>query len=92
MKNEITKLLDSDNSILKINNFCQLRRWKKDALGNDVDKLVMEFSLTHKYSHTYEIAARDWRGVVEEVQAAQTKAFADAAEELNKQLANGRIG
>ena len=92
MKNEILKLLNSENDYLKINKFCSLHRWQKDALGYSVDCLKVEISLTHAFSHCYTITARDWREIVEEVKNAQTQAFKDAVEELNKQLANGRLG
>lgn len=92
MKKKINHLIESEDASLKINNFCTLHRWTKDMAANDVDRLVATFSITHYASHSYEIESRDWRGIVAEVQEAQTKAFAAAAEEFNKQLANGYIG
>lgn len=92
MKKEINHLLESENASLKVNNYCTLHRWTKDILNNDVDRLVATFSITHYSSHSYEIKARDWQGIVAEVQESQTKAFTASADELNKQLANGYIG
>lgn len=92
MKKEINNLLASTNETLKINQFCTLHRWTKDALGQEVDRLCVDFSLTHAFSHRYEIQSRDWRGIMAAIQDAQTKAFAAAAEEFNSQLANGYIG
>lgn len=93
MKNAITNLINStEPATLKINQFCTLHRWTKDAIGTEVDCLEARFSITHSTSHIYKIEARDWRGVVAELQEAQTKAFMDAAATYNKQLANGYIG
>lgn len=93
MKKEIIALLDSTNASLKINEFCTLRRWTK-VPGREapVDRLQAVFSLTHASSHSFEIKSREWRGIVAEIQEAQTQAFAAAAEEFNRQLANGYIG
>ena len=92
MKKQITELLNSQTATLKINEFCRLSRWTRSALGEDVDCLTVTFDLTYSSSHTYNIEARDWRGIVEEVKAAQTAAFAAAAETFNEQLTHGYIG
>lgn len=95
MKKEIEALINckqGESMTLKINNFCTLKRWTKSGLGEVVDRFEVSFSLTHAYSHTYEIVSRDWRVIVEEVAKYQEMAFADAAAEFNKQLRNGYIG
>lgn len=89
MKKEITELLNSTDATLEINPYCTLRRWTK-SFSQDVDRLEASFDLLPAYVvTTYEITARDWRGVVAEVQEAQAKAFADLAARLNSDLANG---
>lgn len=92
MKNKITDLLNRDDATLKINSFCELRRYQKNALGNPVDRLDAVFSITHSSDFVVTISARDWRGVIEELRTAQRKAFAEAAETLDRQLENGYIG
>ena len=92
MKKELTELINSENSSLKINKFLCLERWKKDAIGNKVDKLEAIFSIQHIGSRNFEIKSRDYNGIIAEVQEYQTKAFVEAAEEYNKQLRNGYIG
>lgn len=92
MKKEIITLVNSKEGTLKINNYCTLQRWTKTALNEDVDKLEAIFSITHYMSHTVEIQSRNWKSIVDEVVAAQTKAFAESADELNKQLLNGYVG
>ena len=92
MKNEIIELLNSEEGTLKINKFCTLHRWTKSALNEDVDRLQAIFSITRYSSHTVDIDSRTWRAIVDDVASAQSKAFADSAEELNKQLLNGYIG
>lgn len=92
MKKAFIDLLNGEDSTLRINKFCTIHRWTKDALGNPVDKLEVTFSITSAFSHSYVIDSREWRSVVSEIQRFQTKAFADAAETLNRHLANGYIG
>ena len=92
MKKEIMELINSEEGTLKVNKFCMLRRWTKTALNEDVDKLEAIFSITHYSSHVVEIQSREWKSIVDEVALAQAKAFADSADELNKQLINGYIG
>ena len=92
MKKELNALINSEDATLKINAFCYLHRWTKNALGENIDCLTVTFDLNYVSSHTYYLAARDWQGIVAEVQEAQTKAFADAAATFNTQLKNGYIG
>lgn len=92
MKKEIIALVNSQDGELKINKFCTLHRWTKSALNEDVDRLEAIFSITHYMSHIVEIQSREWRDIVNEVAAAQTKAFAESAEEYNNQLKHGYIG
>ena len=43
MKKELLKILDSEDATFRLNNISYLHRWTKDALGNDVDRLELEF-------------------------------------------------
>ena len=91
MKKEIENLLNSENSYLKLSNFCTLHRWQKNAFGEPVDCLKVEFSITTTYDYSEYITARDWRGVVEQVRAAHTRAFTKASEILSTELKAGYI-
>ena len=43
MKKEILNLIESNEGEFVLNNISYLRRWKKSAIGENVDKLVVEF-------------------------------------------------
>lgn len=91
MKKEITTLLAANDGKLQLNSFCTLGRYTKNALGMDVDELVAYFSIISSCDRMVHIQSRDWQGIIQEVQAAQTEVFASAAEKLNSELANGYI-
>ena len=91
MKKEIAELLNSSNATLKINTYCTLHRWTHSPAEGTVDKLEVTFSLNSAFSHSYDIGARDLKGIVAEIQEAQTKAFADAAEMYNRAIAGGTL-
>lgn len=91
MKKEILKLLESQNERLKINNFCCLHRWQKDALNQTVDYLEIEFSGISYNQKTVEIEERGWQDIVERVQKEQTKFFNELSVTLNSDLKNGYL-
>lgn len=91
MKKEIENLLNSEKGYLKLNAYCELSRWQKDALGGHVDRLQAVFSIVHAFDYIEEITARNWQGIVEQVRKAHITAFAQASEELSRELKNGYI-
>lgn len=91
MKKEIENLLNSENAYLDLNKLCCLHRWQKNAFGEPVDCLKVEFSITSTFDYREEITARDWRGIVEQVRDAHTRAFAKASEVLSTELKAGYI-
>ena len=91
MKKEIENLLNSENAYLDLNKFCCLHRWQKNAFGEPVDCLKVEFSITSAFDYREEITARDWREIVEQVREAHTRAFAKASEVLSTELKAGYI-
>lgn len=91
MKKEIENLLESENAYLDLNKYCSLHRWQKNAFGEPVDCLKVDFSITTTYDYSEYITARDWRGVVEQVREAHTRAFANASEVLSTELKAGYI-
>lgn len=91
MKKEIENLLNSEDDYLQLNKYCALHRWTRNALYEPVDCLKVEFSILHAYDYNEEITARDWQGIVEQVRKAHITAFAQASEELSRELKNGYI-
>lgn len=93
MKKEFKQLLSMKNGYLRINKIAVLHRWQEDMLGDEVDRLRIDFSSPTGQPSFYaaDIKARDTEGIAEEI-AMHTKAFADkwAKEEANRVLA-GRI-
>lgn len=92
MKKEIEALLRSDDAVLRLNKFCELRRWKVYELGETepkYDGLKVVFNINHAHDYSDDIYSRDWEGIVEEVKRAQEQAFLTACEKLNTQLASG---
>ena len=93
MKKEFKQLLSMKNGYLRINSLAILHRWQEDMLGDEVDRLRIDFkSPTGQSSfHDADIQARDTEGIAEEI-ATHIKAFADkwAKEEVNR-IKGGRI-
>lgn len=92
MKKEIENLLASERADLVLNKFAFLRRWTKDGLGQPCDRLVLAVSVLSSGDCIRDISARDWRGIVDEVQTILRDMFTRSAETLCKQLENGYIG
>ena len=91
MKKEIENLLNSEKGYLKLNAYCELSRWQKDALGGHVDRLQAVFSIVHAFDYIEEITERTCQGVLQQVEEAHNKAFANAAKVLAIELKNGYI-
>ena len=91
MEKEIERLINSNNAMLNINRYCRLERWTKDAAGNDVDKLAVIFSITRVNDFTKEIAARNWKDIVNEVNDLTITAFGKAAVSYINQLNSGYL-
>lgn len=91
MKKKIENLINSDNGKIDINKCCVLYRWTKNAIGDPVDCLQVEFNIIRKPDFVSSIKSREWRKIVEEIAEAQTIAFKRISERLNKELENGYI-
>ena len=61
--------LTQEEATVRINEICYLFRFTKDALGNDVDHLILNFKYVVgiKGGVFYEVKARDYDGIIEEV-------------------------
>lgn len=82
MKKEIMNLVKSEEGTFRLNNVSVLRRWKKDALGTEVDKLVLEFDTINLVRFTLadrEIHARDYEGIIKECQDLTKRFFDEVA-------------
>lgn len=91
MKKEVENLLKEKDGYLKLSNFCTLHRWQSNALGENVDCLKADFSITSAFDYCEQITARDWQGIVEQVREAHARAFAQASNILSNELKSGRI-
>lgn len=92
MKKEIENLLASSSAHLKLNQFCTLYRWQKDALGHWCDRLTVEVSLIAKpHDFCCEVNSRDCAGIIREASAAVAKAFVQVAGRLITEMENGYI-
>ena len=80
IKKEIMNALKNDG-VVKINEVSYLKRWTKDGLNNPCDGLSLTFRYITgiKGGWVYDIDARNYEGIVDEI-CEKTKAyFADCA-------------
>ena len=69
MKKQIINLVNSEEGVFTLNNIAYLRRWTKDALGNPVDRLQIEFKNINGVNfaiYDAEITHRDYEGIIKE--------------------------
>lgn len=92
MKKDIINLVNSSEGTLRLNNISSLHRWTKDALGDDVDRLSIEFDNINNVNFSIvdrEIKARDYAGIIAEC-CEKTQVFLQAVSEtLCKNLSAG---
>lgn len=91
LKKEIMAAVNSENVDVKINNISYLHRWKKDALGEDVDRMTINFSYVAgvRGGWTKEIESRDYDGIIEEIEDATNEYMRNCAEQMIKNLRAG---
>lgn len=92
MKKELMAIVNSEEGTFKLNNISYLKRWTKSALGEDVDKLVLEFNNINNVCYSIydrEIKSRDYDGIIKECEEL-TKRFMD--EVSRKLCSNLRAG
>lgn len=96
MNKQIKALFEQEESSLKINEFCTLRYFLKDALGNDNDGngwLKVDFTCKYgKAWHTADIESREPNEIKEAIKKEQTIFFDNLRNTLNKQIGAGCIG
>ena len=92
MKKEILNLIESNEGKFVLNNISYLRRWKKSAIGESVDKLVVEFINNVNFGvASKEIVARDYNGIISEITIATKQYLQEVSDELCRNLKCGYI-
>lgn len=92
MKKEIKALVNSKEGTFRLNNISYLKRWTKDALGDPVDMLVIDFDNINHVNFApqrYKITARDYDGIIEECTAAIEKHLLTVSNQLVKDINAG---
>jgi len=91
MKKEIEALIASEHGELKMNKFCTLYKATFQHGDKTIETLDADFSFVASTDLTRRIESRDWKGVVEEVRAAQRDAISNLAERIDRDLAAGYL-
>lgn len=70
-----------------------LKRWTKDALGNEVDSLELRLKQINglELSFSREIKGRTFDGIKGEITTALSEMFAEVGKELAKRFENGAL-
>ena len=91
IKKGILEMLNKGEGSTKINNISVLSYNTENAIGENVDNLVLTFKYIGgvKGGAETEIKARTYEGIIVEIETATKKYFEDCADELNKNLKNG---
>lgn len=94
MKKEILHLVESNEGKFTLNNISYLRRWTKSAIGENVDKLVVEFKNINNVNFgksSKEIIARDYDGIINEITIATKEYLQEVSNRLCNNLKCGYI-
>ena len=91
MKKDILKLIESDDCVLRINEISYLHRWKRNALDVEVDELTITFSFVVGVGGgaVYHIGARDYDGIINEIERCTKDYLKTCADKAVKDLRNG---
>lgn len=94
MKKEILNLVESNEGEFVLNNISYLRRWTNSAIGENVDKLVVEFENINNVNFgvaSKEIVARDYNGIINEITIATKEYLQEVSNRLCSNLKCGYI-
>lgn len=94
MKKEILNLIESNEGEFVLNNISHLRRWTNSAIGENVDKLVIEFENIDNVNFgvaSKEIVARDYNGIINEITIATKEYLQEVSNRLCSNLKCGYI-
>lgn len=87
------QLVNSTEGAFRLNKFASLKRWTKDAINNDVDKLELRFDTLNdiciKGLSNVSITARDYDGIISECNEAITRYFQEATKQITNDLSAG---
>lgn len=95
MKKDIMNLINAKSeeaTYFRLNNVSYLRRWTKDALGDDVDRLVLEFDNINNVNFSLydrEVKSRDYDGIIKECQKITEAFFLEVSRTLISNLGAG---
>lgn len=91
LKKEIMAALKAEWAVVKINGISRLTRYQKDALGKDVDKMMIDFDYITgaKGGWSCPIKARDYDGILEEIGNATKEYLEMVAEQAIKNMKAG---
>lgn len=92
MKKEILDLIKSDEGQFVLNNISYLKRWTKSGIGENVDKLAVEFKNINNVNFGYsskEIFSRDFDEIITEITIATQEYLQEVSNELCRNLKNG---
>lgn len=91
MKKEIMKLLDTEVGYFRLNNISYLYWHRKDAFGDIVNTLKLEFdSINHvNFGGSSEILSRDYEGIISECQEITDKFLEEVASTLKSNFKAG---
>lgn len=96
MNKQIKELFNQEDATLKINDFCALHFYKKDALFEDNNGrgwLVVDFKCSYgKTGHSAHIDSREPNDIKEAIKKEQAYFFDGLRDMLNKQIDGGYIG
>lgn len=87
-------MIESNEGEFVLNNISYLRRWKKSAIGENVDKLVVEFENINNVNFgvaSKEIVARDYNGIINEITIATKEYLQEVSNRLCSNLKCGYI-
>lgn len=92
MKKELMNVINSEDGTFKLNKISYLRRWTKDALGNDVDELTLEFNNINNVCYSIadrKIKSRDYEGIIEECEEITKRFFEEVSRKICSDLRAG---
>lgn len=91
IKREIMEAINLDEATVQLNSISYIQRWRKDYKGSDVDCMEIRFKYVVgiKGGKTYLITARDYDGIVSEINQYTAEYLSECAETAAKNLQAG---
>ena len=91
IKKDIQEILNKSEGYIRINNISTLANNTTNGIGENVDNLILVFNYIGgvKGGAMVEIKARDYDGIIAEIEKATENYFTSCKNELIKNLKNG---